>query len=125
MKTQHARSGRSGKPPLLLAGRPLPPHALVFAPAPYNEPILSTGLAPPQGPSGSGKTTLLNLLAGRSSAGKMTGEVLFAGIKPTLPFLRRHTGYVSALRTRVYVGRGDARWEAPDQAATAVQMLLP
>ncbi|KIZ07841.1 ABC transporter G family protein [Monoraphidium neglectum] len=47
------------------------------------------------GPSGSGKTTLLDLLAGRKTAGRATGEILFAGNKPTRAFLRRYTGYVS------------------------------
>ncbi len=46
------------------------------------------------GPSGSGKTTLLDLLAGRKTVGKVEGAILFAGNKPTRPFLRRYTGYV-------------------------------
>jgi ABC-type multidrug transport system ATPase subunit len=46
------------------------------------------------GPSGSGKTTLLDVLAGRKTAGKIEGRVLFAGVKPTSMFLRRYTGYV-------------------------------
>jgi hypothetical protein len=46
------------------------------------------------GPSGSGKTTLLDLLAGRKTVGKTEGHILFAGNKPTRPFLRRYTGYV-------------------------------
>lgn len=46
------------------------------------------------GPSGSGKTTLLDLLAGRKTVGKTAGSILFAGNKPTRPFLRRFTGYV-------------------------------
>ena len=46
------------------------------------------------GPSGSGKTTLLDVLAGRKTAGKVEGRVLFAGLKPTSMFLRRYTGYV-------------------------------
>lgn len=46
------------------------------------------------GPSGSGKTTLLDVLAGRKTVGKITGQVLFSGVKPTQPFLRRFTGYV-------------------------------
>jgi hypothetical protein len=49
---------------------------------------------PSQGPSGSGKTTLLDLMAGRKTTGKTKGEILFAGNKPTRPFLRRYTGYV-------------------------------
>jgi ABC-type multidrug transport system ATPase subunit len=46
------------------------------------------------GPSGSGKTTLLDLLAGRKTVGKLDGDILFAGNKPTRSFLRRYTGYV-------------------------------
>lgn len=46
------------------------------------------------GPSGSGKTSLLDLLAGRKTVGKTEGDILFAGNKPTRPFLRRYTGYV-------------------------------
>ncbi|KIZ07852.1 hypothetical protein MNEG_0105 [Monoraphidium neglectum] len=51
------------------------------------------------GPSGSGKTTLLDLLAGRKTAGRATGEILFAGNKPTRAFLRRYTGYVEQFDT--------------------------
>ena len=46
------------------------------------------------GPSGSGKTTLLDVLAGRKTAGKTSGSILFAGVRPTSMFLRRYTGYV-------------------------------
>ena len=46
------------------------------------------------GPSGSGKTTLLDVLAGRITAGKTCGRILFAGVRPTCMFLRRSTGYV-------------------------------
>ena len=46
------------------------------------------------GPSGSGKTTLLDVLAGRKTAGKTIGSILFAGVPPTTMFLRRYTGYV-------------------------------
>ena len=46
------------------------------------------------GPSGSGKTTLLDVLAGRKTAGRTTGSILFAGVPPTVTFLRRYTGYV-------------------------------
>jgi len=49
------------------------------------------------GPSGSGKTTLLDLLAGRKTTGKRKGDILFSGHRPTLPFLRRYTGYVSVV----------------------------
>lgn len=51
------------------------------------------------GPSGSGKTTLLDLLAGRKTVGKTEGDILFAGNKPTRPFLRRYTGYVEQFDT--------------------------
>lgn len=51
------------------------------------------------GPSGSGKTTLLDLLAGRKTVGKTAGSILFAGNKPTRPFLRRFTGYVEQFDT--------------------------
>ena len=57
------------------------------------------------GPSGSGKTTLLDVLAGRKTAGKATGSVLFAGVPPTVTFLRRYTGYVEQfgkLPARIY-----------------------
>lgn len=47
-------------------------------------------------PSGSGKTTLLDLLAGRKTVGKLTGDIAFAGNKPTPQFLRRFTGKRSA-----------------------------
>ena len=53
----------------------------------------------PQGPSGSGKTTLLDLLAGRKTTGKAKGDILFAGNRPTRPFLRRYTGYVEQFDT--------------------------
>jgi ABC-type lipoprotein export system ATPase subunit len=55
---------------------------------------LSLLLCAQMGPSGSGKTTLLDLLAGRKTVGKTEGSILFAGNKPTRPFLRRYTGYV-------------------------------
>jgi len=51
------------------------------------------------GPSGSGKTTLLDLLAGRKTTGKLQGQVLFSGIKPTPEYLRRYTGYVEQFDT--------------------------
>lgn len=46
------------------------------------------------GPSGSGKTTLMDILSGRKNVGKISGEVLMGGNKPSVPFLRRYTGYV-------------------------------
>jgi len=51
------------------------------------------------GPSGSGKTTLLDVLAGRKTAGKTTGTLLFSGAKPSRAFLRRYTGYVEQFDT--------------------------
>jgi len=74
--------------PALLKASPQPsppPPALITPPPPTRN---------PQGPSGSGKTTLLDLLAGRKTTGKTTGDILFAGNKPTQMFLRRYTGYV-------------------------------
>ncbi|CAK0787534.1 hypothetical protein CVIRNUC_010754 [Coccomyxa viridis] len=55
------------------------------------------------GPSGSGKTTLLDVLAGRKTAGKTSGSILFAGVRPTSMFLRRYTGYVEQFDTLVDV----------------------
>ena len=52
------------------------------------------GVVLQMGPSGSGKTTLLDVLAGRKTAGKTSGSILFAGVRPTSMFLRRYTGYV-------------------------------
>ena len=51
------------------------------------------------GPSGSGKTTLLDVLAGRKTAGKTTGTLLFGGTQPSRAFLRRYTGYVEQFDT--------------------------
>ena len=53
------------------------------------------------GPSGSGKTTLLDILAGRKSAGKIEGDVLYAGQKPSRSALRHLTGYVEQFDTLV------------------------
>ena len=39
-----------------------------------------------------GKTTLLDLLAGRKTQGEESGRILFAGQKPSRPFLKRFTG---------------------------------
>lgn len=39
-----------------------------------------------------GKTTLLDLLAGRKTQGEASGRILFAGQKPSRPFLKRFTG---------------------------------
>ena len=46
------------------------------------------------GPSGIGKSTLLDILSGRKNTGKVTGELLYSGNKPSKQFLRRFTGYV-------------------------------
>lgn len=35
-----------------------------------------------------------DVLAGRKTAGKTTGTILFAGVPPSTMFLRRYTGYV-------------------------------
>ncbi|KAL6778615.1 ATP-binding cassette sub-family G member 2 [Auxenochlorella protothecoides] len=51
------------------------------------------------GPSGSGKTTLLDVLAGRKTTGKQEGAVLYGGVQPSGPFLRRYTGYVEQFDT--------------------------
>ena len=64
----------------------------------YLEPGQMTAL---MGPSGSGKTTLLDLLAGRKTQGKMTGELLYGGAKPSKRFLRRYTGYVEQFDTLI------------------------
>ena len=53
------------------------------------------------GPSGCGKTTLLDILAGRKTTGDIQGDVRFGGIKPTMMFLRRYTGYVEQFDTLV------------------------
>ena len=52
------------------------------------------GLACLLGPSGAGKTTLLDILAGRSTVGKVTGDVCLNGqrVKPVV--MRRLSGYV-------------------------------
>ena len=56
-----------------------------------------------------------DVLAGRKTAGKTQGTVLFAGVKPSSMFLRRYTGYVeqfgefsplwTILQGRIVVGR--------------------
>ena len=53
--------------------------------------------------SGSGKSTLLDILAQRKTVGKIKGEVLIAGEKPTQTFLRRYTGYVEQFDTLIPV----------------------
>ncbi len=49
--------------------------------------------------SGSGKSTLLDILAQRKTTGKIQGEVLIAGQRPTQTFLRRFAGYVEQFDT--------------------------
>ena len=51
------------------------------------------------GPSGSGKSTLLDVLAGRKTVGKISGDIKFGGEKPSRNFLRRYTGYVEQTDT--------------------------
>jgi energy-coupling factor transporter ATP-binding protein EcfA2 len=46
------------------------------------------------GPSGCGKTTLLDVLAGRTTVGKIGGQVLYAGQAASEQFLRRFAAYV-------------------------------
>lgn len=53
--------------------------------------------------SGSGKSTLLDILAQRKTVGKIKGEVLVAGQKPTQTFLRRYSGYVEQFDTLIPV----------------------
>ncbi|CAL5220797.1 g2870 [Coccomyxa viridis] len=53
------------------------------------------------GPSGSGKSTLLDVLAGRKTAGELTGQVLVGGKRPSRMFMRRYTGYVEQFDTLV------------------------
>lgn len=48
-----------------------------------------------------GKTTLLDVLAGRKTVGTLSGEILFAGVKPSRAFIRRFTGYVEQFDTLV------------------------
>jgi len=56
--------------------------------------LLPAQLAALVGPSGSGKSTLLDLLAGRKTVGQVTsGAIRFAGTAPSIPFLRKYTGY--------------------------------
>jgi hypothetical protein len=55
-----------------------------------------------------------DLLAGRKTVGKITGDIRFAGHKPSRNFLRRYTGYVeqfgarTACLTHQIVGAGVA-----------------
>ncbi|CAL5224701.1 g7429 [Coccomyxa viridis] len=70
------------------------------------------------GPSGSGKTTLLDVLAGRKTAGKTTGSILFAGAPPTVRFLRRYTGYVEQFGAHILQAFQPLRHaHAPEQCA--------
>ncbi|GLI69464.1 hypothetical protein VaNZ11_014081 [Volvox africanus] len=70
--------------------------ALVDKVSAWFEPGLMSAL---MGPSGSGKTTLLDLLAGRKTMGRVEGELLFSGIKPSLEYRRRYCGYVEQFDT--------------------------
>lgn len=58
--------------------------------------------APPAPPP----QTLLDLLAGRKTVGKQDGDILFAGLKPSKPFLRRYTGYGAHWACACVCGRG-------------------
>ncbi len=51
------------------------------------------------GPSGSGKTTLLDLLAGRKTVGRTSGDIMYGGVRASKQFLRRFTGYVEQVDT--------------------------
>jgi ATP-binding cassette, subfamily G (WHITE), member 2 len=42
------------------------------------------------------------VLSGRKTAGKITGEILFGGVKPTTAFWRRYTGYVEQQDTLIH-----------------------
>jgi ABC-type multidrug transport system ATPase subunit len=53
------------------------------------------------GHSGSGKTTLLDVLAGRKTAGTLTGTIQYNGLPPSSSLLRRVTGYVEQFDTLV------------------------
>ena len=53
------------------------------------------------GPSGSGKTTLMDLIAGRKNTGAISGEVLFAGMKPNSAVLKHMCGYVEQFDTLI------------------------
>mmetsp|Transcript_89480 Transcript_89480/g.164037 ORF Transcript_89480/g.164037 Transcript_89480/m.164037 type:complete len:645 (+) Transcript_89480:87-2021(+) len=65
----------------------------------YFEPGKLTAL---MGPSGSGKTTLMDILAGRkTSAGKISGEVLYGGSAVSKTALRGLCGYVEQFDTLV------------------------
>lgn len=53
------------------------------------------------GHSGSGKTTLLDVLAGRKTAGTLSGTIQYNGMPPSSSLLRRVTGYVEQFDTLV------------------------
>lgn len=61
-----------------------------------------TGVCLQMGPSGSGKTTLLNLMAGRAGQSGIQGEMLWAGQKPNIQFIRRYAAYVEQVRAFVH-----------------------
>lgn len=56
---------------------------------------------PTLSPPGSGKTTCLDILSGRKTAGKIEGDIRFGGMKPTVAFYRRYTGYVEQFDTLI------------------------
>merc|ERR1719310_640621 len=53
------------------------------------------------GPSGSGKTTLLDIVAGRKNTGKIDGDILYGGVKPSKKVIRGALGYVEQFDTLV------------------------
>ena len=43
---------------------------------------------------------IVDLLAGRKTVGRTTGDIRYAGHKPSRTFLRRYTGYVEQFGAR-------------------------
>ncbi len=78
------------------------------------------------GPSGSGKTTLLDVLAGRKTAGRIEGEVLFAGQHGSRAFLRRYCGYVEQVGPWRTGGAGPSAraYRASQRACTRQRVLV-
>ena len=72
-------------------GRKAEPIEILHGVSGYLRPNELTAL---MGPSGCGKTTLLDVLAGRKTAGTISGEVLYGGAAPTAGALRQRVGYV-------------------------------
>lgn len=77
------------------------------------------------GPSGSGKTTLLDVLAGRKTAGRTSGSILFAGAPPTVMFLRRYTGYVEQFGEQQLTALALACWEWSCLSCLSAQASAP